>query len=188
MGPLGFWESMTTNPRPAQHCVTSVQKKKALLSLAWAPAGLSWQTNFWASFLKLKLHGRNELGDSGWLEGGMASKFWTKQFYFKQQLELDKMLALPEMTPWSKLVSGKALSDSSCKSRSNLALEVPQQPRCRETFIRQLPTQLDFGRRAKDAKGFKSWTRIPPKREVGITSARRGAPPAACGSSRELGL
>lgn len=67
---------------PARHCVTSVQKKKALLS----PAGLQRASHdkplCWTSSLELKLPGRNEAGDSGWLEEGMASKFWTKPCSF----------------------------------------------------------------------------------------------------------
>lgn len=72
------WGSGKPQPQtrgPAQHCVTSAQREKVLVSLAGAPAGLSPDKPlFWTSFLELQLHGRNELGNSGGLKGEVASK------------------------------------------------------------------------------------------------------------------
>lgn len=50
----------------------------------------------------------------------------------RRQFELDKMVILPEMTPCLSWLFGKALSDSSCKSRGTLSLWVQWQPMCHE--------------------------------------------------------
>lgn len=152
--PWGFGKPWPQVRGPAQHCVTSVQQKEAPLSLAGLQRASHNTPLCWTSFLELKLPGRSEPGDSGWLEGAVVGRFWTKPSYFLPLASVftrqNAHFSRDDSLVWAGHLEKP--SQTAAVNHTATSLYKPLGSQGAEWFIRQLPTQCNRLRQAKDAQ------------------------------------